>query len=428
MLTVGNPEKSGNDGLTNHVDCDILAHRVLNNSSHYAYRRSLSTMIAIKTINASLSAYSGSRKVNSTLTLRPSPKTDEAGNELPPNKRYYVLRILSYPGPDRTDYPFIQRNEHVCWHFDADRKCTGVDRIVCPNTQWAKAKLVQNGEKIERGYCPICEFSFNKNREAWKVPGQVDRTSARLADDTKSMWSVYIPVYVVSDPHVPSNNQHIRALRLFGDTGKQTLERLTKLLNEYTAQGVNCYNGEKGINFGFLCERVQKTRTNRKGEVSIDKRTGKPYTYMENTVTDILPMVKRQYEYPEINDSAIADFDFDGTFGVPANRSELIAFLNRNWLDIGGSESDFSSTVSNSDFDAPSAAPAQARPAAQLDGTDDFGVPAAPKAQKPVSEMTTDEMIDKVLGASPTAKIIPPTPESVRNDLDEEGDPDDLPF
>lgn len=403
-------------------------------------------MIAIKTINASLSAYSGSRKVNNILTLRPSAKTDEAGNELPPNKRYYVLRILSYPGPDRTDYPFIQRNEHVCFHFDADHKCTGVDRIVCPSTQWAKTKLVQNGEKIERGYCPICEFSFNKNREAWKVPGQVDRTSARLADDTKSSWSVYIPVYVVSDPHVPSNNQHLRALRLFGDTGKQTLERLTKLLNEYTAQGVNCYNGEKGINFGFLCEKVQKTRRNRKGEVAIDKRTGQPYTYMENTVTDILPMVKRQYEYPEINDSAIADFDFDGTFGVPANRSELTAFLNRNWLDIGGSESDFSSTVSNSDFDAPSAGPAKAIPAAQpaaqpaahpvaqpaapSDGNvDDFGVPVASTAQKPVSEMTTDEMIDKVLGASPTAKIIPPTPESVRKEIDDgECDFSDLPF
>jgi len=425
-------------------------------------------MKLIKTINASTSAYAGNKRLYTDFSFKPSPKTDENGVELPPNKRYYVLRMLNFEGPDRTDYPFIQRNEHICFHRDSDNKVVGVDRIVCPSTPWAKNKLYQSGEKIAKGYCPICEYSFEKNKEAWKVPGQVDRTSARLASDTKSVWTVYLPVYVVSDPHYSANNQHLRVLRLTGDAGKDALERLTTILNDYTNRGINCYNGEMGINIGFLCESVQKTRTNKNGEVSINKKTGQPYVYTENVITDIRPMVKKQYAYPEINDAAIEELDFDGTYGVPATKAELAEFLNRNWLDIGGGEDDFDDgAVSNSDFEAPAASntsEAAAEPTASTDTSsteDDFEDSPSDGASKDTADDTadefdttdsaepqsTDDMIGSIIGKSAVkasvakartatstpkksaTKVIPPSNEAIRNEAANGSvDLDDLPF
>lgn len=427
-------------------------------------------MKLIKTINANTSAYAGNKRSFTDFSFKPSPKTDENGSELPPNKRYYVLRMLNFEGPDRTDYPFIQRNEHICFHRDSENKIVSVDRIVCPTTPWAKNKLYQSGEKIGKGYCPICEYSFEKNKEAWKVPGQVDRTSARLASDTKSVWTVYLPVYVVSDPHYQANNQHLRVLRLTGDAGKDALERLTTILNDYTNRGINCYNGEMGINIGFLCESVQKTRTNKNGEVSINKKTGQPYVYTENVITDIRPMLKKQYAYPEINDSAIEELDFDGTYGVAASKTELAAFLNRNWLDIGGGEDDFDDgAVSNSDFEAPSAQPSQTKAAESVESADaefaeevevqdaaddDFENPGPQEAVDDDFENTvpqsTDDMIGSIIGKSvvkssvskgsssngasaakknKTAKVIPPSSESIRKAAESGSvDLDDLPF
>lgn len=406
-------------------------------------------MKLIKTINTATSAYAGGKKTFVEFSLKPSPKYDDNNNEISPNKRYYVLRMLSFEGPGRTDYPFIQRNEHVCYHRNAENKVVSVDRIVCPTTTWAKNKLYQRGEHIERGYCPICQYSFEKNREAWKIPGQPDRTSIRLANETKNVWCVYLPVFVVSDPHYPNNNQHLRVLRLTGDAGKDALERLTTILNDYMGKGINCYNGDMGINIGFLCESIQKTRMNKNGEVAINKKTGKPYVYNENVITDIRPMVKKQYAYPEITDSAIDELDFDGMYGTPAAKDELAAFLNHNWLDIGGGEDDFGdSAVCNSDFESPSTANAQQTAISPSNNTtiatnavdDEFSTddsaPAAETAAKP-SEQSTDDMIRGIIGASTVKSsvsnsanhVIPPTAESIRNETATGAvDYSDLPF
>lgn len=424
----------------------------------------------IKTINSNSSAYAGSKRSFTEWYLRPSPKTDENGNELPPNKRYAVVRFLNFEHGDRTDYPFIQRNEHICLKKDSDGKIVSIDKIVCPSTAWAKNKLYQQGEKIGKGYCPICDYSYEKNKEAWRIPGQVDRTSARLSTETKSVWTVYMPVYVVSDPHYPNNNQHLRVLRLVGDTGKAALEKITTVLNDLTERGINAYNGEMGVNIGLLCESVKKTKMNRKGEVSIDKKTGKPYTYTVSEITDIRPMVKKQYAYPDITDAAIEELDFDGTYGVPATRVELMDFLNRNWLDIGGGESDFGG-LSNSEFatdesnDSEATQPVDTSIAKQTVSTEadddevaDAFEPSTPQQQSNSVESsssddedTADSLISGILGNSPvtsqsvkktvqpnvganqlsktTAKVIPPNVEEVREAAAiGSADLDDLPF
>lgn len=411
-------------------------------------------MKLIKTLNLTNSVYSGKQKRFTELTLKPSPKTDDNGNPLGMNQRYYTLRFLSFEHGDRTDSPFIIRNEHVKYVMDANGKCTGVEKITCPTTEWAKNRLAKQGEPIGRGYCPICEYSFEKNKEAFAVKGQRDNTAARLASETQKKFAAYWPVYVVNDPHFKQNNQHLKVLRITDKDGfNKLVESIEYVMNE---KGLNVFNGDEGVNFAILVEKVSKNLTDKNGNVVINKATGKPYVRTESKITDIKASTKNLVAYPQINDKAIEELDFDGTYNVASNHDALSRFLNSNWLMFGATEDAFESvesatTASTKHEDdgretptetatvvaanTASAAKATAvtetahdsKTVEMFDGSADF-------SDKPT--MSPDEMVMSVLGksAETAAKSVakpmqmPVNSDALREEVTNSPDFDDLPF
>ena len=403
-------------------------------------------MKLIKTLNLANSIYSGKQKRFTELTMKPSAKTDENGNPLGMNKRYYTFRFLSFEHGDRTDSPFIIRHEHVKYVKDSDGKITGVEKITCPTTEWAKNRLAKQGEPVGKGYCPICEYSFAKNKEAFAVKGHRDSTASRLAFETQRQFAAYWPVYVVNDPHYMQNNQHMKVLCI---TDKEGFNKLVESI-EYvmTQKNLNVFNGEEGVNFAILVERVAKVVLDKNGNQVINKNTGKPYVRYENKITDIKASTKNLVAYPQINDKAIEELDFDGTYNVASNSLALTTFLNTNWLTIGATESDFvsvdSSHETNDNTETEWSSPAvETKQVAQTETVEN--PPPHPNVEEATVQTTddeppidaTDEMVMSVLrksGGTEAVKTVakpmkmPVDTEKLREEVTSSPDFDDLPF
>ncbi len=396
-------------------------------------------MKLIKNLNLSNSIYSGKQKRFTELMMKPSPKTDENGNPLGMNKRYYTFRFLSFEHGDRTDSPFIIRHEHVKYVTDSNGKITGVEKITCPTTEWAKNRLAKQGEPVGKGYCPICEYSFAKNKEAFAIKGQRDSTASRLAFETQRRFAAYWPVYVVNDPHYMQNNQHMKVLCITDKDGfNKLVESIEYVMNE---KGLNVFNGEEGVNFAVLVEKVSKVVMDKNGNPVINKATGKPYVRYENKITDIKASTKNLVAYPQINDKAIEELDFDGTYNVASNNAALTTFLNTNWLTFGATESDFVSVESSHDdsskdteWSSPSEKDAVAESVveAKTENAADSVVQDVP----PHTE-SADEMVMSVLGKTasqePPKSVakpmqMPADTDKIREEVSASPDFDDLPF
>ena len=413
----------------------------------------------IKTLDLSNSVYAGKKKTFTEISFRPSPKNDPTtGEVLPPSKRYYVIRPLSFEHGDRTDFPFIIRNEHVFLQRNAENRVTGVETICCPNTSWARQQLIRQGEPVGKGYCPICEFSYSKNKLAWANKPNIDRVAEKLARDTKSVWAAYVPAFIVNDPHYPSNNQHLKVIRITDEEG--FLNRLIPAINDAISKGVNVFNGDEGANIWVLCEEVVKQRIGRDGQPSINKKTGQPYEYTMRCITDVRVATKKLYAYPDITDEAIKELHFDDTYGTASNRVALDTFLHKNWLDIGGSDADFEPDFEGGFEDAAPATAAASKTAAAVAQTaapaddfgDDFGLEAgngepATSAQAagiaqtasvaaaaPQAPVSVEDTITSIIGNSPVASgvkkaAIAPSADAVREEISGgNASFDDLPF
>ena len=284
------------------------------------------------------SLYSGNTNRNYEMYLRPVPKFDDKGKELKKIERYYVFRLLYSEVGDRT-YPFIIRDEHVFIKRDLSGNIKEIKRICCPNTPWAKSKIV---EKVDRDYCPICKYSFEQNSNAWKnykTLGQIDETSLKIARESQRQWAAYIPVLVVSDPLYKSNNGHFKILRLSGDNGKATLKRILELIHQAQHNNISIFNGDEGVNIAMLCEKVEKISTRKNGEPLIDKQTGEPKTYTTNCITDVM-LTKKTHAYDIITVANLEKLAFDETYGVPATKEQLQMFLNEHYLVDGATAAD----------------------------------------------------------------------------------------
>jgi len=399
-------------------------------------------MKIIKTINIGSSDYSGKTNKRTELMLKAAPKTDENGIPLKARQRYYIIRLLSYEHGNRKDSPFIIRNEHICFHQDAEGKLTSIEKIVCPmGTSWASKELAKHGEPVGRGYCPICDFSFNKNKEAFRVKGQCDKVSAKLAKETKRVWAAYWPAYIVSDPNYPNNNQHFMTIR-FAEKDKEAFNRLVTLVNSLLEQNVNPFGAEDGVNIGILVEKETKFILDKEGNKVISKATGQPISYQTNEIKDIRAL-STHASYPEITDEAVEELQFDETYGVAKNRDELMQFLEDNWLNMGVSDDDF-----DTEFATPppvAEAPAATAPAVEDDGFSEPVPAPTPKVASVAEEVKDDgldgdtavDIISSIVGKSATESAtpakktitsIPPNADEVREKIDSSSDLDDLPF
>lgn len=396
-------------------------------------------MKLIKNLNLSNSIYSGKQKRFTELMMKPSPKTDENGNPLGMNKRYYTFRFLSFEHGDRTDSPFIIRHEHVKYVTDSNGKITGVEKITCPTTEWAKNRLAKQGEPVGKGYCPICEYSFAKNKEAFAIKGQRDSTASRLAFETQRRFAAYWPVYVVNDPHYMQNNQHMKVLCITDKDGfNKLVESIEYVMNE---KGLNVFNGEEGVNFAVLVEKVSKVVMDKNGNPVINKATGKPYVRYENKITDIKASTKNLVAYPQINDKAIEELDFDGTYNIASNNAALTTFLNTNWLTFGATESDFVSVESAHDdsaketeWSSPSEKPSVVETVTEAKSAN---VVENVVQDVPTHTESADEMVMSVLGKSASTDApksvakpmqMPANTDKIREEVSASPDFDDLPF
>ena len=396
-------------------------------------------MKLIKNLNLSNSIYSGKQKRFTELMMKPSHKTDENGNPLGMNKRYYTFRFLSFEHGDRTDSPFIIRHEHVKYVTDSNGKITGVEKITCPTTEWAKNRLAKQGEPVGKGYCPICEYSFAKNKEAFAIKGQRDSTASRLAFETQRRFAAYWPVYVVNDPHYMQNNQHMKVLCITDKDGfNKLVESIEYVMNE---KGLNVFNGEEGVNFAVLVEKVSKVVMDKNGNPVINKATGKPYVRYENKITDIKASTKNLVAYPQINDKAIEELDFDGTYNIASNNAALTTFLNTNWLTFGATESDFVSVESTHDdsaketeWSSPSEKPSVAETVTEAKSAN---VAESVVQDVPTNTESADEMVMSVLGKTasqePPKSVakpmqMPANTDKIREEVSASPDFDDLPF
>ena len=287
------------------------------------------------------SLYSGQAPRNFEIYLRPVPTTGEDGKPLRAAERYYVFRLLFFTHEDRTNYPFIVRNEHVFFKKDFSGNIKEVRKICCPTTSWARNKIQEN---VDKDYCPICKFSFEQNAEGWKnykTTGQIDSTSLDAAKESERQWAAYLPVLVISDPLRPNNNNHFRVLRLSGNEGKKAFELITEKIHDAQNRGINVFNGEEGANIGILCEKREVLATKKNGEPRIDKRTGEQVSYVANCVSDVRLLEKHLHSYNIVTEANIEKLHFDETYNVPATKDQLSIFLSECYLDNGIRDSDF---------------------------------------------------------------------------------------
>ncbi len=244
----------------------------------------------------------GEKKKNLMLFIRPTE-----GNDV------YRFRLLGFESKtsDR-DTPYIQRFVHSVWVKDKNGK-SHTESVVCPVTPYVK----EHWEGNPMDTCPICKFA-NLNYIAYQNSNWTDTESNKKNKEYGRKFEVLIPVYVVSDPTYPLNNNQFRVIGLYT---KEDFEKFSKLIWKERHENKNqVFNGVEAVDFVIQMKTVKEEKK---------KKSGETYTWTHNVISR-MGFLKTPKAIPAITKEAIDKFPFDEEFWQYPTMDDLNAFYDKH--------------------------------------------------------------------------------------------------
>lgn len=230
---------------------------------------------------------------------------------------YYKFRLLSFlSGTNTRDYPFIEKFVHEKWENDADGKGVYKGFVTCPCTKYTRSTYPSKINPYE--FCPICNYT-NKSFMAYKDSNYKDKISGKVVRDHKRKYVACIPVFVVNDPHEPTN---INKPRVWVIKDKEVYEKLNLLIKQQQLV-TKVFNG--GADAVDLMIKVKKE------DVVINEGKENEFTYSPITI-DTFGFGKKQHAIEAINEQLIDGFPFDDEFYTFSTLEELQNYYKENVL------------------------------------------------------------------------------------------------
>jgi hypothetical protein len=238
---------------------------------------------------------------NFTLKLKPT----EGNNG-------YRFRLLSFTtGTNTRDYPFIEKFVHEKWEKDAEGKGVFKGFVTCPVTKYVRPTLPPKSNPFD--LCPICKY-VNSNFLAYKESEYKDKIAGKVIREHKRKYVALVPVYVVKDPHEPTNTNKPKVWVI---KDKEVYDKLNSLIKKQQ-QKTKVFNSGEAVDILIFVK---------KEEVIINEGKPNEFKYFETKI-DKFGFGKNVYKIDAINDTFIEGFPFDDEFYSFSSPEELEKYYN----------------------------------------------------------------------------------------------------
>lgn len=226
----------------------------------------------------------------------------------------YRFRLLSFiTGNNSRDWPFIEKFVHEKWDKDAEGKSVYKGFVTCPATKYVRPTLPPKSNPFE--ICPICKYT-NSNYLAYKESNFKDKLAGKATREHKRKYVALVPVYVVKDPHEPTN---INKARVWVIKDKEIYDKLNALVKKQQSK-TKVFNGGEAVD---LLVYVKSE------EVIVGE--GQPYEFKRTDIKiDKFGFGKQTYKIDNITDKFIEDFPFDEEFYTFSTQEELQKYYEEN--------------------------------------------------------------------------------------------------
>lgn len=238
-----------------------------------------------------------------TLKLKPTEENNS-----------YRFRLLSFTtGTNTRDYPFIEKFVHEKWEKDAEGKGVFKGFVTCPVTKYVRPTLPPKSNPFD--LCPVCKY-VNANFLAYKESNYKDKIAGKVIREHKRKYVALVPVYVVKDPHDPTNTNKPRVWVI---KDKDVYDKLNTLIKKQQAK-TKVFNGGDAVDILVYLKKEQ---------VIINE--GKPNEFKYNEIKiDKFGFGKNVYKIDAINDTLIEGFPFDEEFYTFTKQDELERYYSDN--------------------------------------------------------------------------------------------------
>ena len=276
----------------------------------------------------SFSEMGSKKKAPITIFLRPN--TNE--------KEFYRFRLLNFRSEvnDRGG-PFIKRWVHTHWGKTDQGKNVVDDTVVCTTTEYVPFNG-PNSTKARRSACPMCRHD-DENFTIWKMSGWKDKIAMKKHFQMQRQFQGIVPVYVVSDPHNPKNNDRLKCFIIsdpkeFDEFIEVIRAKMLKMKRD--GDKYNLFNAKNAVDFYLHMDMVPELRNKGKAnETTVDVRKITKMTFG-----------KKAYDIPAINDDLLSNFDFDEQYYVSNTADEIDAFYKKHYsISANAPEDDLDSLV-----------------------------------------------------------------------------------
>lgn len=270
-------------------------------------------------------------KKNGSGSFRLALKPTEGNN-------VYRVRLLSFlNGTNTRDWPFIEKFVHEKWEKNAEGKGAYKGFVTCPATKYVRPTLPAKANPFE--ICPICKYT-NANFLAYKESGYKDKLAGKITREHKRKYVALIPVWVVKDPHEPTN---INKCRVWVIKDKENYDKLNAMIKKQTSKVFNA-----GPAVDLLIYVKKETEIINEGKENEFK--------LEKTVIDKFGFGKQEYKIDAITDQLIEEFPFDDEFYTFSTIEELQKYYEENVISNSNIPED---TIDTDELENTSATPVE---------------------------------------------------------------------
>ena len=302
-------------------------------------------------------------------------------------KNGYRFRLLSFTtGTNTRDWPFIEKFVHEKWDKDAEGKGIYKGFVTCPTTRYTRSTLPAKANPYD--LCPVCKYS-NANFLTFKESNWKDKLSGKAVRDNKRKYIALVPVYVVKDPHEPTN---IGKARVWVIKDKETYDELNAKIKRQQVK-TKVFNGGEGVDMLVFIKKEE-----------IVTNEGKPNEFKRTEVKiDQFGFGKQEYAIEAINEKFIEDFPFDEEFYTFSSQEELQKYYEDNVLSASNVPDDGIAADELAE-DTPAVA-AKTKPSETIEEEEESIVDQQAVINKDIEDI--DSVIDSVVEEKPATKPKP---------------------
>lgn len=298
----------------------------------------------------------------------------------------YRFRLLSFTtGTNTRDWPFIEKWVHEKWDKDAEGKGVYKGFVTCPTTRYVRPTLPAKSNPYD--LCPICKYSA-ANFLTYKESSWKDKLSGKAMRDNKRRYVALVPVYVVKDPHEPTN---VGKARVWVIKDKEIYDELNAKIKKQQAK-TKVFNGGEAVDMLVFMK---------KEEIVVNE--GKPNEFKRTDLKiDKFGFGKQEYAIDAINEKFIEDFPFDDEFYTFSSPEELQKYYDDNVLSASNVPEDGIAADELADETPAATSTAKPKPEETIEEEEESIVDQQTVINKEIDDI--DSVIESVVEEKPATK------------------------